>query len=271
MGCLRLVDRWRYRLRLVHAKKGVTSKSMHKSARSDSPYRFSAKELDIETGLRYFGARYGHSNLSIWISVDPLAGKYPGWTPYRAFFNSPINYTDPDGREEICESCPDEDRFDIYRKSEFEFEYNPEENRAERVNPNEKINVDEVKDPILELSVFMSEAMDRQYKGDRLDEHIQANSSTNSYGQLNRSYKKDGQTIQVSIALDSDERISPRLNPRAILSENKYRGGVDLTLQSMKRENLISKQGPVQFPLIIFRFEKTREGVKLLQKIAGSL
>ena len=48
MGCLRLVDRWRYRLRLVHAKKGVTSKSTHKSARSDSPYHLAmSRKLDI--------------------------------------------------------------------------------------------------------------------------------------------------------------------------------------------------------------------------------
>ena len=48
MGCLRLVDRWRYRLRLVHAEKAVTSKSTHKSGRSDSPYRLAiSSKLDI--------------------------------------------------------------------------------------------------------------------------------------------------------------------------------------------------------------------------------
>lgn len=35
-----------------------------------------------------------------WISVDPLAAKAPGWTPYRAFFNNPIRFIDPDGRWE---------------------------------------------------------------------------------------------------------------------------------------------------------------------------
>jgi hypothetical protein len=34
------------------------------------------------------------------LSVDPLAHVAPGWTPYRAFFNNPIRYTDPDGRWE---------------------------------------------------------------------------------------------------------------------------------------------------------------------------
>ena len=35
------------------------------------------------------------------ISVDPLASKYPQWSPYSAFANNPIMYVDPDGREPI--------------------------------------------------------------------------------------------------------------------------------------------------------------------------
>jgi RHS repeat-associated protein len=40
-------------------------------------YTFSAKEKDTETGLSYFGSRYYSSDLSIWLSVDPMASKYP--------------------------------------------------------------------------------------------------------------------------------------------------------------------------------------------------
>lgn len=32
-----------------------------------------------------------------WKSIDPLAARAPGWTPYRAFFNNPIIYTDNNG------------------------------------------------------------------------------------------------------------------------------------------------------------------------------
>jgi len=42
-----------------------------------TPYLFNAKELDEETGLYYYGARYYDSRLGVWISVDPLAEKYP--------------------------------------------------------------------------------------------------------------------------------------------------------------------------------------------------
>ena len=39
-------------------------------------YSFSAKERDSETGLSYFGSRYYSSDLSIWLSVDPMGEGY---------------------------------------------------------------------------------------------------------------------------------------------------------------------------------------------------
>ncbi len=67
----------------------------------NTPYHFNAKEVDPETGYHYYGARYYNSNLSVWISVDPLADKYPWISGYAAFNNNPIFYVDPDGRENI--------------------------------------------------------------------------------------------------------------------------------------------------------------------------
>lgn len=43
---------------------------------STQPYKFSGKELDGETGLYYFGARYYNPKLALWYGVDPLAEKY---------------------------------------------------------------------------------------------------------------------------------------------------------------------------------------------------
>ncbi|HCM29633.1 MAG TPA: hypothetical protein DHW83_02270, partial [Bacteroidales bacterium] len=43
----------------------------------DSRYKFTAKELDNETSYTYFGARYYDSELSGWLSVDPMSDKYP--------------------------------------------------------------------------------------------------------------------------------------------------------------------------------------------------
>ena len=63
----------------------------------NTPYKFSGKELDDETGYSYFGARYYDPNISIWLSVDPLSDEAPGWTPYRYAFNNPIKIIDPNG------------------------------------------------------------------------------------------------------------------------------------------------------------------------------
>ncbi|MCB0573418.1 MAG: hypothetical protein KDC61_02490, partial [Saprospiraceae bacterium] len=34
-----------------------------------------------------------------WESMDQLAEKYPGWSPYNYTLNNPVKYVDPDGRE----------------------------------------------------------------------------------------------------------------------------------------------------------------------------
>jgi RHS repeat-associated protein len=47
----------------------------------------------------YFGARYYDSDLSVWLSVDPLSDKYPGLSPYSYCANNPVILVDPDGRE----------------------------------------------------------------------------------------------------------------------------------------------------------------------------
>ncbi|WYD81321.1 MAG: RHS repeat-associated core domain-containing protein [Candidatus Electrothrix gigas] len=41
-----------------------------------TPYHFTAKELDEETGLYYFGARYYDPRTSVWQTTDPILGDY---------------------------------------------------------------------------------------------------------------------------------------------------------------------------------------------------
>jgi len=62
-----------------------------------TPYRFTGKEEDVETGLYYYGARYYDPRTSVWLSVDPKADEMPGWSPYNYCFNNPIVLIDPDG------------------------------------------------------------------------------------------------------------------------------------------------------------------------------
>ena len=63
-------------------------------------HTLSAKEKDTETCLSYFGARYYSSDLSIWLSVDPMSDKYPSTSSYAYCRNNPIILVDPSGMDD---------------------------------------------------------------------------------------------------------------------------------------------------------------------------
>lgn len=63
-------------------------------------YRFNGKEKDYESGFHYYGARYYWSELLTgWLSVDPMADKYPSISPYAYCAWNPVKLVDPDGRD----------------------------------------------------------------------------------------------------------------------------------------------------------------------------
>jgi len=87
-----------------------------------TPFLFTAKELDEETGLYYYGARYYDPRTSVWQSADPILTKYlttgnkerdknlPGMGGIYNSFNlgmysyshlNPVKFTDPDGRTTV--------------------------------------------------------------------------------------------------------------------------------------------------------------------------
>lgn len=60
-------------------------------------YAFNAKELDEETGMYYYEARYYKP--PVFTSRDPMFEKYFWMTPYAYCANNPVKYVDPSGRE----------------------------------------------------------------------------------------------------------------------------------------------------------------------------
>ena len=63
------------------------------------PYKYNGKEFDSKNGLNWYdyGARHYDAALGRFISVDPMAEKYYGISPYTYCGNSPVNRIDPTG------------------------------------------------------------------------------------------------------------------------------------------------------------------------------
>ena len=97
-----------------------------KSNTQRTPYLFTGKELDEDTGLYYFGARYYDQRTSVWASVDPILDKYlptgnkekdgklPGMggvfnttnlNLYHYAGLNPVKYLDPDGRVVVLDDA----------------------------------------------------------------------------------------------------------------------------------------------------------------------
>ncbi len=71
------------------------------SSSADLPYKFNGKELDEETGLYYYGARYMNPLTSMWYGVDQLAEKYVMSGSYVYCLGNPVKLFDPDGKKGI--------------------------------------------------------------------------------------------------------------------------------------------------------------------------
>ena len=69
------------------------------SSSEDMPYKFNGKEMDAETGLYYYGARYMNPMASIWYGVDALTEKYPTMAGMIYCMNNPVRLVDPDGND----------------------------------------------------------------------------------------------------------------------------------------------------------------------------
>lgn len=66
----------------------------------NTPYKFNGKELDEETGLYYYGARYYDPRLSMWLGTDPMQGNNPDVSTYSFCHNNPVIIIDIDGKKD---------------------------------------------------------------------------------------------------------------------------------------------------------------------------
>jgi RHS repeat-associated protein len=98
MACLKLsiLDEQykRTELKVSYFKKELTSNFCAENVRSSS---FNSKEMDSETGMFYYSARY--YNPPTFISRDPLFEKYHFFSPYAMTFNNPLRWIDMTGME----------------------------------------------------------------------------------------------------------------------------------------------------------------------------
>ncbi|MGP1500526.1 MAG: RHS repeat-associated core domain-containing protein [Bergeyella cardium] len=89
------------------------------SSEHTMPYLFNGKELDQETNLTYFGARYLDMKTSLWLNTDPLSGYNPTFehehyidgqhnggvfnpmnlNTYGYTYQNPIVWIDPNGKQ----------------------------------------------------------------------------------------------------------------------------------------------------------------------------
>ena len=94
----------------------IISKQIGYSYYSDCT--FTGKERDEETGYGYFGARYmDHELMAMWLSVDPMADKYPVVSPYAYCAWNPVKLVDPDGRD--FETIVDHEKKTITIRAQF--------------------------------------------------------------------------------------------------------------------------------------------------------
>ena len=79
-----------------------TTRQQHTFSWPFSISNFNGKEKDRESGFHYYGARYYWSEvLTGWLSVDPMADKYPFISPYAYCAWNPIIATDPSGMDSV--------------------------------------------------------------------------------------------------------------------------------------------------------------------------
>jgi RHS repeat-associated protein len=90
----------------------------------NTPYKFNGKELDEETGLYYYGARYYDPKISIFQSTDQLMEETPSVNAYVYCNSNPIRYIDPTGMSSEEAGPPKKNIYIVITEPGEEFKFN---------------------------------------------------------------------------------------------------------------------------------------------------
>ena len=88
---------------------------------SGNRYKYTGKESGDEIGLYDFSARFLHTRFGRFTTIDPLAEKYPGISPYAYCNGNPVNFVDPDGMD-IYRYDDKSGTFHLYQKNDDEYD-----------------------------------------------------------------------------------------------------------------------------------------------------
>jgi RHS repeat-associated protein len=169
---------------LFYSPFGESLYSQHaQTGEYNTPHRFNAKELDVETGNYYYGARYYNPRVSVWLSVDPMSAAAPGWTPYRFCFNNPVNIVDPTGMlEDDYKLDKKTGEISLIRETDDDFDVLYATDDEGNVDDNKSVKVN---DRSVLPSLSKKDAANyttRTLWGDKVGSWAKTNSSSDAYG-----------------------------------------------------------------------------------------
>ena len=83
-----------------------------------TPYKFTGHERDMATGFDYAHARYYNSDISMFLSVDPLSKDYPSTSSYMYVRGNPVMLIDPTGMSDDEYKLTQQGQIRLIRKTE---------------------------------------------------------------------------------------------------------------------------------------------------------